>query len=78
MLLKARSSLAQEAEEEFENLGRKGSPGRSFLDVVTIRQILMMRDEQMKGPEEIEIALGLRKGLVGKLGQKGLYSGAGA
>ena len=74
----ARSRLAQEAEEEFENLGRRGSPGRSFLDVVTIRQVLMMRDEQKKSAEEIERTLGLRKGLVARLGPRGLYSGAGA
>jgi hypothetical protein len=78
MLLTARSRLAQEAEEEFENLGRKSSPGRSFLDVVTIRQVLMMRDEQRKGAEEIERTLGLRKGVVKKLGPRGLFSGAGA
>jgi hypothetical protein len=78
MLLAARSRIAREAEEEFENLGRRGSPGRSFLDVVTIRQVLMMRDEQGKGAEEIERTLGLRKGVVGKLGPRGLYTGAGA
>jgi hypothetical protein len=48
------------------------------LDVVTIRQVLMMRDVQKKGAEEIERTLGLRKGVVGKLGPRGLYSGAGA
>jgi hypothetical protein len=78
MLLTARSRIAQEAEKEFESIGRKSSLGRSFLDVVTIRQVLMMRDEQRKGAEEIERTLGLRKGVVGKLGPRGLYSGAGA
>jgi hypothetical protein len=47
------------------------------LDVVTIRQVLMMRDEQRKDAAEIEKTLGLRKGVVGKLGLRGLYSGAG-
>jgi hypothetical protein len=58
-------------------LGRRGSPGRSFLDVVTIRQVLMMRDEQRKDAAEIERTLGLKKGVVGKLGLRGLFSGAG-
>jgi hypothetical protein len=78
MLLAARSRITQEAEEEFENLGRKGSAGRSFLDVVTIRQVLTLRDQQGKAPEEIESMLGLRRGVVGKLGPRGVYSGAGA
>jgi hypothetical protein len=38
----------------------------------------MMRDEQKKGAEEIEGILGLKKGVVAKLGPRGLYSGAGA
>jgi hypothetical protein len=77
-LLEARARIAQEAEEEFEGLGRRGAPGRKFLDVVTIRQILMMRDEQGKGEAEIESKFGLRKGVVGKLGGRGVLSGAGA
>ena len=48
------------------------------MDVVTIRQVLMMRDEQKKSAEEIERTLGLRKGLVARLGPRGLCSGAGA
>jgi hypothetical protein len=48
------------------------------LDVVTIRQVLMMRDVQRKDAEEIERTLGLRKGVVEKLGPRGLYRGAGA
>ena len=77
-LLQARERLAQEAEEEFENLGRKGAPGRRFLDVVTIRQVLMMRDDLGKEDAEIEAQLGLRKGIVRKLGPRGVVSGAGA
>jgi hypothetical protein len=77
-LLQARERLAQEAEEEFENLGRRGAAGRRFLDVVTIRQVLMMRDDLRKGEEEIEQQLGLEKGVVGKLGSRGVVSGAGA
>ena len=76
--LQARERLAQEAEEEFENLGRRGAAGRRFLDVVTIRQVLMMRDELRKGAEEIETQLGLQKGVVRKMGPRGVVSGAGA
>jgi hypothetical protein len=76
-LLTARERIAKEAEAEFESLGRRGNPGRSFLDVVTIRQVLMMRDEQRRDVGEIERVLGLKKGVVGKL-KNGVFSGAGA
>ena len=70
--------MAQEAEEELEGLGRRGAPGRRFLDVVTIRQVLIMRDELQKRDTEIERQLGLRSGVVRKLGPKGVVGAAGA
>jgi hypothetical protein len=78
ILLQARSRLAKEAEEEFENIGRRGAQGRRFLDVTTIRQILMLRDDMKRTPEEIEQQLELQPGIVGKLGHRGLISGPGA
>jgi hypothetical protein len=72
-LLAARSRLAAEAEEEFSNIGRKGMPGRRFLDVMMVRQVLLMREKGAKN-EEIEEKLGLRKGIVGKLGGKNVVS----
>lgn len=71
-LLTARYRLAEEAELEFSNLGRKGSEGRQFLDVVTIRQVLLLRDERGVGAGEIEKKLGLRKGVVERLGRRGV------
>ena len=71
-LLTARYRLAEEAELEFSNTGRKGSEGRQFLDVVTIRQILVLREEEGLGSGEIERRLGLRKGVVDRLGKRGL------
>lgn len=70
-LLTARYRIAAEAEEEFENTGRKGSGGRRFLDVVTLRQVLVLRKKGM-GEGAIEEALGLRAGSVGKLGRRGV------
>jgi hypothetical protein len=75
--LTARYRLAEEAELEFSNIGRKGREGRQFLDVVTIRQILVLRDEKGLGEGEIEERLGLRKGVVGRLGGKGLVEASG-
>ena len=46
--------------------------GRQFLDVITIRQVLMLRDEKGLAEGEIEKRLGLMKGVVGRLGPKGV------
>lgn len=72
LLLTARYRLAEEAEQEFANIGRRGSPGRQFLDVITIRQILVLRDERGVSDAEIERSLGLREGVVGWLGRRGV------
>jgi hypothetical protein len=70
-LLTARYRLAEEAEREFASLGRKGSEGRTFLDVVTLRQVLVLRESGVEGGE-IERSLGLGKGVVGRLGRRGV------
>jgi hypothetical protein len=71
-LLTARYRLAEEAEREFASLGRRGGEGRSFLDVVTLRQVLVLRDEKGLKGGEIERMLGLRSGVVGQLGRRGV------
>ena len=71
MILTARERLAQEAEAEFARAG-KGREGRRFLDVMTIRQILMLRDEKAVEAAEIEKKLGLKSGIVARLGAKGI------
>ena len=76
-MLQARSELAARAEEEFAATGKKGFAGREFLDVVMIRQILMLRDERGIGEEEIEKRLMLKRGVVQKLGRKGIVGDAG-
>ena len=76
-LLTARYRLAEEAEREFSEIGRRGAAGRRFLDVVTLRQVLVLRDERGMSAGEIEEALGLKKGVVGMLGGKGRVVGVG-
>lgn len=77
-LLTARYRLAEEAEAEFAGIGRASSKGRQFLDVVTIRQILVMREKGGPGIErEIENSLGLREGVVGRLGRMGVVEPSG-
>ena len=53
--------------------GRRGHTGREFLDVYTIRQILVQRDAKGKSAAEIERSLGLKKGVVERLGTSGVF-----
>ncbi|KAI9879491.1 MAG: hypothetical protein M1830_008367 [Pleopsidium flavum] len=71
-ILQARDRLAQEAEQEFIHAGKRGHEGRQFLDVVSLRQVLMLRDEKGLEAGEIERRLGLRGGVVGRLGRRGI------
>ncbi|CZR66538.1 uncharacterized protein PAC_16439 [Phialocephala subalpina] len=70
-LLTARYRIAEEADEEFAGLGRKGAKGRRFIDVQTLRQALVLRGEGMRAGE-IEEKLGLREGVVARLGKEGV------
>ena len=72
MVLDARSRLQDEADIEFQQAGRRGHDGRQFLDVYMIRQILVQRDQQGKSAEQIERSMGLKKGVVGRLGAQGV------
>ncbi|KAG4443962.1 hypothetical protein IFR05_000602 [Cadophora sp. M221] len=72
-LLTARYRLASEAENEFAQTGKStAARGRQFLDVITLRQILVLRDEKGFEAGEIERMLGLREGVVGRLGRRGV------
>lgn len=54
--------------------GRRGQVGRQYLDVYTIRQILQMRDQRKQPAAEIERALGLKEGVVARLGGAGVVA----
>ena len=71
-VLDARARLQDEADKEFVEAGKRGHEGRQFLDVFTIRQILTLRDGRGRSAAEIEKALGLKKGVVERLGAKGV------
>lgn len=78
-LLEARKRIVEEAEREFEDVGRlgKGRRGRRFLDVGLMRKILILRDEKGVGSGEIEEMLGLDRGVVERLGGRGIVGVAG-
>lgn len=76
-VLAARERLAGEAEREFARVrgytdDEGGAGGRRFLDVVTLRRVLVMRDEKGMGAGEIERVMGLAGGVVGRLGGRGV------
>ena len=52
----------------------RGSQGREFLDVFEMRQALLMRDLQGKTPAQIERRLGLKEGVVARLGGRGVLA----
>jgi hypothetical protein len=72
MVLTARSKLQDEAEAEFMEAGTRGHTGRQYLDVYTIRQILTLRDDKGQSAAAIEKKLGLKPGVVERLGTAGV------
>lgn len=75
-MLSSRSRITKAAEQELEAFGRPSHPGREYLDAMTIRQVLSMRDRQKLRDADIERTLRLRKGVVGRLGERGVVSEA--
>jgi hypothetical protein len=70
-ILQARGQLQDQADKEFENVGRKTFQGRQFLDVTMVSQVLMARKKGIPD-QEIEKQMGLKSGVVGRLGIKGV------
>ncbi|OTB04500.1 hypothetical protein M426DRAFT_155455 [Hypoxylon sp. CI-4A] len=65
--LEARQQLQDRAEREFENIGQ----GKEFLDVGTLKQILVMQGRGTPAAD-IEKRLRLKSGVVGRLGPRGV------
>ncbi|KAK1755244.1 hypothetical protein QBC47DRAFT_383175 [Echria macrotheca] len=72
-VLEARRRLQEKAEQEFEELGVSGAQGREFLDINTIRNILVMR-QRGESAAAIESRLRLKPGVVARLGPPGIVS----
>ncbi|QSS64495.1 hypothetical protein I7I51_01563 [Histoplasma capsulatum] len=72
LVFSSRTELEKLAAREFESIGRQSHTGREFLDVVSIRHVLAMRDKQGMSEEIIEKKLRLKKGAVALLGRKGV------
>lgn len=76
LVLSARQRITKAAEQEAEEVGRPSFKGREFVDALTIRQALAMRDKQGLAEEEIESMLRLKRGIVGRLGRRGIVEEA--
>ncbi|MCJ1464331.1 hypothetical protein MMC07_002944 [Pseudocyphellaria aurata] len=80
-ILSARSRLAADADREFARAARAPSGSddarRRFVDSTILRQILVLRDVHGVPGEEIERRLALQRGVVGRLGPKGVVGGVG-
>lgn len=74
MVLESRSRIQDLAEREFIDSGKRGHPGREFLDVSSIRQVLQFRDQRGMKDEMIEKRLGLKPGVVSRLGARGVVA----
>ncbi|RAL05995.1 uncharacterized protein BO80DRAFT_461028 [Aspergillus ibericus CBS 121593] len=77
LVFSARQRITKAAEQETEAMGKMGFQGREFLDALTIRQVLAMRDRQGMGEREIERMLRLKGGVVGRLGGRGVVGDIG-
>lgn len=71
-VLEHRARLQDEADLEFREAGKRGHAGRQFLDVSMIRQILIQRDEKGFSAAQIEKGMGLKAGVVERLGPRGV------
>lgn len=71
--LDVRQRLQQQAEAEFENLGRANSQGRRFLDIRTIVDAIQMRDRGIP-QKDIEARLGIQPGLLNNIGNQNVLS----
>ncbi|KAK4194019.1 hypothetical protein QBC40DRAFT_270416 [Triangularia verruculosa] len=66
--LEARRRLEEKAKVEMEDWGKSSHQGKEFLDIGTIKKIFVLRD-QGESEHVIEERLGLKKGVVGRLGR---------
>lgn len=73
--LEARRQLEQRAQQEFDMMGKPDYQGREFLDIMTIRNILVMR-QRGESPSDIETRLRLKPGVVARLGRPGVVEPA--
>lgn len=65
-VLDARQRIADEAEQEISNVGRRGFEGRKYVDAGVI-QLALMRQARGEPAQRIENGLGIKKGRLSVL-----------
>ena len=71
-VLEARRAIQQQADEDFEALGRAGSPGRRFMDMRTLVDAMQLLDRGLSR-SQVEQQLKLQPQLLDKLGPAGVF-----
>ena len=66
-VLEARQRIAEAAEEELRDVGRRGFKGRTYVDAGLVT-LALMRRARGEPAERIEEGLGIRKGRLSVLG----------
>ncbi|PGH08752.1 hypothetical protein AJ80_07790 [Polytolypa hystricis UAMH7299] len=75
LILSSRAQLAREADAELESLGRASQQDRRFLDVVSLRQVVGMRERGVSD-RVIERQFRLGEGVLEELGPRGVVGEA--
>ncbi|KAJ8106060.1 hypothetical protein OPT61_g9791 [Boeremia exigua] len=66
-VLEARQRIADEAEEEISNVGRKGFKGRKYVDAGVI-QLALVRQARGEPAARVENSLGIQAGRLSVIG----------
>ena len=71
LVMQARKRWREKAEIELDNIGRSGFAGRELMDAAMVTDALRMRARGV-AIEDIEKRMGLKKGVMAKLGGRGV------
>ena len=74
-VLEVRRRLEARAKRELENMGKSTDKGREFLDIGTVKQMLVLRQGGASAAD-IETRLRLKPGVVARLGPPGMVAPA--
>lgn len=72
-VLEVRRRLETRARAELDNTGKSTDKGREFLDIGTIKQILVLQKGGASATD-IEARLRLKAGVVARLGPAGMFA----
>lgn len=74
MVVHARDRIAQQYEQELEELGRASFAGRTLISAKDVKEALRMRDEGGMSEGEVEKQLRLKSGILSQLAKPGVYA----